>query len=261
MSDFERERAGLPDMSPHLSVFWKPLRKLLELGNPVDPVTVVYLDFGSQGRYPVFSVAKTQGNRLILWPPSDTRVAVQPSRGDSYFVHHITLELRDGTSHFTSYDSDGAAVHHSRNWRLRPIGDGNASIWLLLAIQKSHLEAQAGALSVNTAFPTSDGPRREYEIKRFAQSMKHVPLVLPDLRGDSVALAVHVLDSPPVDGTVDPRFFPMGPIWDHWYEDWLDGDRFQAGVSAADLGGKHLLVVATCPPGRLRAGCFIAGPR
>ena len=48
---FDEARARLPDVSPDVSVFWKPLRLLFQDGNPIDPVTVFFYDIGN-GRLP-----------------------------------------------------------------------------------------------------------------------------------------------------------------------------------------------------------------
>jgi hypothetical protein len=58
---FDDVRAGLPDVSPDVSVFWKPLRLLLQEGKPVGPVTVLFHDAGDDRLLPDVSIAKTTG--------------------------------------------------------------------------------------------------------------------------------------------------------------------------------------------------------
>jgi hypothetical protein len=52
-----------------MSVFWKPLYRLFDDGNPIDPVTILLYDLGPEKRLPFAALAKTRGNRLVLWPP------------------------------------------------------------------------------------------------------------------------------------------------------------------------------------------------
>src|SRR5947208_3047169 len=104
---FNVARAGLPDIEPEASVFWKPLQRLFANGNPIDPVTILYYDLGEKGRLPFAAIGKTRGNRLILWPPSDARRPGEFASGDTFAMHHVTLELSSGETHFTNYATAG----------------------------------------------------------------------------------------------------------------------------------------------------------
>ena len=127
---FEEARAGLPNVSPDVSVFWKPLRRLFEDGSPTDPVTVLYYEVGNARRLPFATVTKTRGNRLILWPPSDALEPGEFADGSTFPIHHATLELSNGETHFTRFDADGQRTHEVRGWKLAPFGDG-LKLWLI----------------------------------------------------------------------------------------------------------------------------------
>src|SRR3990172_6070693 len=121
---FEEDRAGLPDVSPDESVFWKPLHRLFHDGSPIDPVTVLSYQVGEGKCLPFAAITRTRGNRLVLWPPSDCLEPGEFTDGHTFPIHHATLELRNGETHFTRFDLNSQRVHEDRGWKLTTLHDG-----------------------------------------------------------------------------------------------------------------------------------------
>ena len=258
---FEQARAGLPDVSPNLSVLWKPLQLLLQDGNPIDPVTVLLYNIGDGRRLPFAAIAKTRRDLLILWPPSN---ALQPGEfadGNTFPVHHVTLVLQKGETHFTRFDAIGQRIHEDRGWKLASFDDG-LKLWLIGAFHVQSLEKQAGALEQDVKMPKTDSERRIREFRRYGSEMKLVDVNTPPLRGDCFVTVIHLLpDSASSRGPVTPAHFPMGSFWNDWLDGWPDGDNFQIAQTEINVDGVNLVLLTAAPLGHLKGACFLGGPR
>jgi len=256
----EQARAGLPDVSPNVSVFWKPLHRLFQDGNPIDPVTMLYYDLGPEKRLPFAAISKTKGNRLILWPPTDALEQGDFADGSTFAVHHVTLELSNNTTHFTRFDTTGQRIHEKRLWKLDK-GDSGLMLWLIAAFRISLLEQQVGALEQSVMMPPSDNKRRNDEFRRYVAKMKSVFINTPPLRGDCFITAIHVLPGEEsFRGPVLPDYFPRGRFWNDWIDGWPDGDIFQVAPTPINVDGVNLLLLTASPSGSLKGACFLGGP-
>lgn len=256
---FQEARRGLPDVSADVSVFWKPLRRLIQDGNPVDPVTVLFYDMRDGKKMPFLSIAKTRGNRLIVWPPSDALEQGEFADGCAFAVDHATLELSSGETHFTRFDATGQRIHENRGWTLASSEDG-LKLWLIGAFRVALLEQQIGALEQDVRMPLGDSKRRGNEFRRYAAQMTRVAVSTPPLRGDCLVTVIHVLpDLASFRGPVKPAHFPTGSFWRDWIDGWPDGDIFQIAATGINVGGVNLILLTASPLGRLRAGCFLGG--
>ncbi len=255
---FEQARAELPDVSPHVSVFWKPLRCLLEEGKPIDPVTVLFYDLGDGKRLPFAAVAKTPGDRLILWPAWDASEPGESEDGQAFPIHHATLELANGRTHFTYFGAGGQRLHEDCGWELASF-KGGLQLWLVSAFSVGLLEQQVGALEQKVRVPEINDPkRREREFARYAAEMKSVDLQTPPLRGNCLVSVIHLMpDSAGFRGPIEPAHFPMGSFWNDWIDGWADGDSFQIAPTGVNVGGVNLIVLTAAPLGCLRASGFL----
>jgi hypothetical protein len=254
---FEEARAGLPDASPHHSVIWKPLHRLLNEGNPVDPVTVLCFDMGDGRLLPFSSLGMTRGNRLVLWPPSDERKPGTFADGYELPIHHVTLELGNGQTHFTHFERTGSRVHENRGWRLPP-GDAGLRMWLIGAVQIAQLEMQAGALEMGVNMPASDSERRIDEYKRYFAKMKLTPVNAPALEGDFLITVMYLIDGG-LRRPIEPADFPVGACWNEWVDGSANGEPFAVVRTDISVSGVSLLLLTAGPPGRLKGGCFLGG--
>ena len=255
---FEEARAGLPDVSPDVSVPWKPLRRLFEDGNPIDPVTVLFYDMGDGRRLPFACIAKTGRDRLILWPPSNALEPGEFADGHTFAVHHATLELSNGETHFTRFDANSRRIHDDRVWKLASFADG-LRLWLIGAFSLALLEKQVGALEQEIRMPKTDSKRREEEFRRYRAQMTHVDVNTPPLRGDCFVTVIHLLpNSASFRGPVTPAHFPMGSFWNDWIDGWPNGDKFQIVPTGINVGGVNLLLLTASPLGRVKGACFLA---
>ncbi len=254
---FDEARAGLPDVSPEVSVFWKPLRRLFEDGSPIGPVTVLFYDVGNGRSLPFASIAKTKGNRLVLWPPSDALQVGEFADGLTFAIHHVTLELANGETHFTCFEADGQRFHDGRRWKLATLEDG-LKLWLMGAFHVASLESQVGALEQSVKMPKTDAKRREDEFRRYAAEMRRETIKTPPLRGDCFVTVVHLLpDSASFRGSTKAAHFPMGSFWNDWIDGWPDGDNFQIAPTGINVGGVNLLLLTASPLGRAKDACFL----
>jgi hypothetical protein len=253
---FDDARAGLPDVSPNESVIWKPLHRLLEEGNPVDPVTVLCFDMGDGKRLPFATIAMTGGNRLVLWPPADAREPGKFADGEAFPVHHITLELSNKRTHFTRFKGTSGRAHKSRGWKLSPAKAG-LRMWLISAVRVTQLEKQAGALEMGVRMPPSDSHRRIEEYKRYFAEMKLAEVKAPRLRGDYLVTVIYLLTDVALQGPINSTHFPVGPFWKEWVEGWPERDTFEIIPTGINVSGVNLLLLTATPPGRLKDGCYL----
>jgi hypothetical protein len=256
---FEQARAGLPDISPDLSVYWKPLHRLFvpKDGTPLPPVTILLYDLGNENRLPFAAIAKTRKNRLILWPPSHAHKPHEFAEGDAFPIHHVTLELSNGKTHFTRFDPNSKRIQEGRGWKLAALKNG-LKLWLIGAFQVAYLEKQIGVVGGKITMPKTDSKRREDEFRRYAEQMTSVAINTPPLRGDCLITVIHLLpDSTSFCGPIGPAHFPMGSFWNEWIEEWPDGDKFQAVSTPINVGGVNLLLLTAAPLGRLKSACFL----
>jgi hypothetical protein len=253
----EQERAGLPDVSPHVSVFSRPLQRLFQNGNPIDAVKVLFYNIGDGRHLPFAAISKTRGNRLVLWPPSDALEPGEFADGHTFAVDHATLELVNGKTHFTRFDENGQRVHEDRGWKLANFPDG-LKLWLICAFRVDLLEKQVGAVEQGVWMPQTDSERREEEFRRYAAEMKCIDVSTPPLRGDCLVTVIHVMpDSAGFRGPITRDHFPMGSFWNDWIDGWPDGDCFQIVPTGINLAGVNLLLLSASPPGCLKGGCFV----
>lgn len=257
---FEQARAGLPDVSPDVSVFWKPLQLLLQDGKPIDPVTVLFYNIGDGRRLPFAAIAKTRRNLLILWPPWNALEPGEFADGNTFPVHHVTLVLPNGETHFTRFDAIGQRIHEEDHvWKLASFDDG-LKLWLIGAFHVQLLEKQAGALEQVVRMPKTDSERRIEQFRRYRTEMKLVDVNTPPLRGDCLVTVIHLLpDSASFRGPVTLAHFPMGSFWNDWFDGWPDGDSFQIAPTGINVDGVNLVLLTVAPLGRLKGACFLGG--
>lgn len=220
---------------------------------------MLFCDIGGGRRLPFAALARTKGNRLILWPPVNALEPVEFADGHTFPIHHATLELSNGETHFTCLDGNGQRIHDERRWKLAAV-NGGLNLWLIGAYQVALLEKQVGVLEEKVKTPTADSKRREAEYRRYVAQMARVLVTTPPLRGDFIVSVVHLL---PGDssfrGPVKPTHFPMGSFWNTWVDGWPDGDNFQFASTGVNVGGVNLLLLTASPPGRLKSACFLGG--
>ena len=253
----EVARAGEPNVAPDVSVFWKPLERLFRDGNPVDPVTVLLYDMGDGKRLPFAAIAKTRNNRLILWPPSSAAEPGEFADGHPFPVHHVTLELANGETHFTRFDKESRRIHEDPDWKLASL-EGGARLWLVCAFRVALLEKQIGIVEGSIGAPRTDSKRREDEFRRYAAMMTTLVVGTPPLRGDCFVTVIHLLpDSTGVRTLAKPSHFPMGSFWNDWIDAWPDGDKFPVAPTEINIGGVNLLLLTGSPLGRLKGACIL----
>jgi hypothetical protein len=254
---FDDARAGLPDVSPDESVIWKPLHRLLAEGNPIDPVTVLCCEMGDGKRLPFATIAMTGGNRLLLWPPSDARSPGEFADGETFPIHHITLELSNSRTHFTRFEGTTARAHKSHGWKLWAANAG-LKMWLISAVRLAQLDRQAGALEMGISMPPSDSQRRIEEYKRYFAEMKLTDVKAPRPRGDYLITAIYLPTDVVPGAPIDPACFPVGSFWKEWIAGWPEGDAFEIIPTGINLSGVKLLLLSAAPPGRLKSNCYVA---
>jgi len=251
-----QSRPGHSDVPPERSIYCKPLDGLFRYGKPVDPVTILSYDLGNGQRRAFAALAKSRGNRLILWPPSDAREAWEFANGDVGAVHHVTLELSNGKTHFTRIDPNPNLRHDDRGWRLMDFGSG-LKLWLICAFQVQELEKQVGVVGERIKSPRTDSNRRKEEFHRYAQQLRSVPVATPPLRGDCLVTSIYLLPDVDFRGPFERSHLPIRSIWNNWVEDWPDGDRFAVAFSAMTIGDLPLGLATVSPLGRLRSTCIL----
>lgn len=254
---FEQARAGVPNVSPEMSVIWKPLERLFRDGTPISALTVLAYNIGGSRLLPFSSFTKTQNDRLIFWPPIDADEPVRCLSGDRFSIHHVTLELSSGKTHFTSFEADSERIHEHRGWRLTCFEDG-LRLWLICAFQIELLEKQVGALEQSIKMPETDRERRLNEFRSVLAQMRFEEINAPPLRGDCFVTAFYIVpESPSRPILIKPEHFPVRSFWNNWIDGWPDDDKLQIAQTMVNVGGLNLLALTASPLGSLKQPCFV----
>lgn len=252
--------AGLPELSPYVSVIWKPMHRLLGEGNPTDPTSILHFDLGGGRHLPFAAVSKTRRNRVVLWPPFDSRQQARSAAGVDFPIHHVTLELSNGQTHFTRFDPTERRVHENPGWQLSPETDG-LRLWLVGVFHIPLLEQQYGALEQNVRMPTSDSARRVEESKRYYASLTMEHLKTPSPLGDYLIAVFYLPSDPSFRGPVLPQHFPIGAFSADLITGWTVDDPIEYVASSVCVGGLKLIVLTAAPAGRFIEGCCLGGPK
>jgi hypothetical protein len=75
------------------SVFFRPLRQLIDSGKPLPPITTVAFAPTEHGPLPFGAFARTKKNRLIFWPVPPADLELYKDNGQPLTVDHLTLEF------------------------------------------------------------------------------------------------------------------------------------------------------------------------
>lgn len=244
----------------HSSLWFRPIRQLLEHGKPPCPTTVLTFSPTPKGDLPFAALCCTRNGRLILWPalPKCIPMASEPSK--SITTDHVTLELENGKSHATSYCPGGNAEHHRPNpWRIVDYPEHDLSYWLQFAIRRSVVEEQLPAVERRVPRTTNEHDRRiSRQFSRYAELMTLQAVKLPSNDGGGdfywVWLFLCTCDAGKV--RLAPHLCPIGPLPEDVISGGPDNQQVMLQPTFARVGEVVLLVVTALPPGSLSEEIF-----
>lgn len=231
------------------SPWFRPLRQLVEEGKPVGQVTVLWGGEAKEDRIPFGLVEK---RKLVCFWPIVPPNAEMSCASISTPIDHITLDVGSGCSHITYFSEDGERNHFHGGHRLVDYPESGVKYWFSMFIRWSVLDRQDRRPELHAVFPNSDATRRESEAVKYAQSMRHHPILMPPRHPDGDYLYSHIFvrtdERKPLSPT--PEMLLLNRDTDDTVVGWHDG---VVGIQfdSVDVGDTRLVIASTCPPGRL----------
>jgi len=243
------------------SIYWRPLRQLIGFGKPLPTTTTVAFAPTEHGPVPFGAFARTKKDRLIFWPVLPNDVKLYKDDGQPLVVDHLTLEFPSGKIHSTSIGRDGRHKHLSHGWRLHRFPDKGIALWFMLFVPWSALCNQDLLVEQQVSTPKSDKVRRENEFRKHARSLRSegIPLPPKGREGDYVWCVCYVLADDRTDVDITREVLPCGPYLDRWIDGFPAGTRFDAQPRIVEIGESRLMLIAICPPGRLKEDAIAFG--
>lgn len=240
------------------SLWFRPLRQLLEQGKPLGPTKVLAFGTLPEGNLPFGALSETRKGRIIFWPVLPRRFRLCGDEHAALVTDHATLELPSGKIHVTSYDEGGQVAHHSQGWRLRASPVPGFAVWFQLLVRRSVLQEQLNAVDQNVSIPTTDQERRVAEFRKYAQQL-HVQRVQVPPGADAANFffcEICVKHPGSSDTRKPPDVHQIGPFPDGLIKGWADDDQIVLQPMRLTLGEVELLVVTGSPPGELTEEYF-----
>ena len=244
----------------HSSLWFRPIRQLLEHGKPPCPTTVLTFSPTPKGDLPFAALCCTRDGRLILWPALPKCIPMTSEPGKSIITDHVTLELENGKSHATSYRPAGTPDHHRpRPWRIVDYPEHGLAYWLQFAIRRSVVEEQLPAVERRVPRTTNKNDLRiSRQFSSYAELMTLRAVKLPSNDGGGdfywVGLFLCTCDANKVRWP--PHLCPTGPLPEDVISGWPDNQQVMLQPSFARVGEALLLVVTALPPGSLSEEIF-----
>jgi hypothetical protein len=257
------------DIGSRSSLWFRPLRQLLEDGKPPSEVTVLTFRDMQTGAYPFGVLAHTKNNRIIFWPVLAKNADMVAGVGKEGVIDHITLELPSEKFHVTAYDATGEPSHceaadfgHRQAWRLQRFEDSGVALWFTLSVKWSTLVDQETAVQRLAKAPNAaDAKRREQIFRQYAAKIKIVDIPLPTgvTAPEYVYCNVFYVTEPEEEIKLTPNIFLLGDI-NAVVDGWTDG-TFEIQSKRLLCEQTQFLIATACPPGTVRREVFLGFPR
>jgi len=257
------------DLGAESSLWFRPLRQLLQQGKPVGPMTVLTFRGADTGAYPFGVLTHTKKGRIVFWPVLPTNADMVAADGKIGVLDHITLELANEKIHVTAYDGTGKASRcgatdfgHGQSWRLCRFEGSGLAIWFTLLMKWSVLLDQETAVQRLVQAPTpAEAERRKQVFVRYAARLKFVDVPLPLRSGtpEYVYCVVYFVTDPNgVNLTSD--IFLQGDV-DSVVDGWPEGIVFEIQPMKLRYEETQFVIAVACPPGTMRQDVFLGFPR
>lgn len=240
------------------SLWFRPLRQLVEDGKPLPETTILAFGPLPEGDLPFGAICRTHRQRVVFWSALPRGLRLFGDERVAVVTDHVTLELPSGKTHATSYEESGASKHHRRGWRLENVGETGLALWFSLLVRRCVLEEQHRAVERNVRVPRSDRDRREAEFRKYAQQLRFQPVRIPP-GGDTCSFfyfAIYLERSEQSHPELPPGLSQLGSFPDGLVRGWPDNSRIALQPMRFALGDLRLLFVTAAPPGELAAEYF-----
>jgi hypothetical protein len=210
------------DIGARSSLWFRPLRQLLEDGKPTGAMTVLAFCGTQTGAYPFGVFTHTKNNRIIFWPVLPKNADMVAGVGKEGVIDHITLELPSEKFHVTAYDVTGEPSHweaadfgHRQAWRLQRFEGSGVALWFTLLVKWSTLLDQETAVQRHAKAPNAAAAkRREEAFKQHVARMQMADIFLPTgvTAPEYVYCAVYLVTEPKGDIKLTPNMFLLCDI-------------------------------------------------
>ena len=257
------------DLGAESSLWFRPLRQLLQQGKPVGPMIVLTFSGADTQAYPFGVLTHTEKGRIVFWPVLPTNADMVAADGKIGVIDHITLELANEKTHVTAYDAAGRPSRcgatdfgHSQSWRICRFEGSGLAVWFTLLVKWSVLLHQETAVQRCVRAPTpAEAERLKQVFASHAARLKFVDFPLPLRSGtpEYVYCVIYFITDPNrIKLTSD--IFLHGHV-DSVVDGWPEGNEFEIQPKNLLYEQTQFVIATACPPGTMRQDVFLGFPR
>lgn len=258
------------DFGAQSSLWFRPLRQLLERGKPTGAMTVLAFRRAEAAAYPFGVLTHTKKNRIVFWPVFPTNMEMVAVDGKIDIIDHVTLELPSEKTHFTAYDAAGKPLRrsaadfgHRQAWRLQRFEGHGLAVWFTILVRWSVLLEQDTA--VQRCIHTRTAAEAEHIKQAFTRhaaqlNVIDVPLPSGENSPEYVYCTVYLVTDPDREINLTTDIFLHGDI-DSEVDGWPDGKIFEIQPMKLRYEQTQFVIATACPPGRMRREVVLGFPR
>jgi len=269
-SDIGRLFSENEDFGVQSSLWFRPLRQLLERGKRTGAMTVLAFRGTHTGAYPFGVLTRTKNNRIVFWPVLPKNADMVAAEGKVGVIDHITLELPNAKTHVTAYNAAGEPsrrgatdLGHCQAWRLQRFEGSGLAIWFTLLVNWSALADQETAVQRCMKAPNlAEAERRKQAFARHAAQLKIVDVPLPKyvIVPEYVYCVIYFVTGPEKEIKLTPDIFLHSDI-DSQVDGWPDGTVFEIQPIKLCYELTQFVIATACPPGPMRRDVVLGFPR
>ena len=244
------------------SLWLRVIRQLLNDGKPPGKPVIVAFNTPNQGNLPFGAFMLTKNDRLIFWPVLPRNAEMVCYNKQIQLPDHVTLELSNGKTHITAYDSKSKAIHNRRAWRLDYSQDESLILWFILSLHYNVLVDQEHAVQRKVPTPSTDKERREEEFINLSKKLRLQPIRMPAMNTEThcVCCAVYLVMGELVDTSLDAHVFNGA-----YLQSVIEGcplDEIPPVIaSKISLGDREVVIAVFCPQGVPNSSVAIGFPQ
>jgi hypothetical protein len=269
-SDIARLFIENDDLGAQSSLWFRPLRHLLEQGKPAGAMTFLAFRGPHMNAYLFGAITHTQRNRIVFWPVLPKNADMVAAEGKVGVIDHITLELSNEKTHVTAYNAAGEPsrcgatdLGHPQAWRLQRFEGGGLAVWFTLLVNWSTLVDQETAVQRCTNAPNpAEAERRKRAFADYAAQLTIVDVPLPKCvtTPEYVYCVIYLVADPKREIKLTPGMFIQRGV-DSQVDGWPDGAEFTIQATKLCCERTQFVIATACPPGITRRDVVLGFPR
>ena len=269
-TDIAKTFCAIENLEAQSSLWFRPLRQLLERGKPTGTMTVLAFHGTHTSAYPFGVFTHTKNNRIVFWPVLPKNADMVAAEGKVGVIDHITLELSNEKTHVTAYDAAGEPSRcgatdfgHPEAWRLQRFEGSGLAIWFTFLVKWSTLLDQETVVERWVKSPhTAEAERLKRAFARHAGQIKIIDVPLPKsvIVPQYVYCVVYLITEPDREIQLTSDIFLHGHVASE-VDGWHDGENvFEIQPMKLHHEQANFLIATACPSGIMRQEVALGFP-